>query len=63
MNETPIRIPPALGRPGVLEKPIIECGQQVRLRGKLVICIREINHPVRINYGHSNGIDEWCFDE
>ena len=69
-TEYPVRFPPPLARSEVdaqgrripvMQKPFVECGEQVRLRGVLVVCIRRSGHPVRINYGHSNGYDEWCF--
>lgn len=69
----PQRFPPPLGRVTVgkdgliypvMEAPFIECGQRVTLRGVgLVECIRRMGHPVAIHYGHSNGYEEWCFDE
>lgn len=74
-QEIPQRFPPPLGRvtrgkdgliyPVVEDRIFIpECGQIVRLRGVgLVVCIRPKGHPVFINYGHSNGYVEWCFDE
>jgi hypothetical protein len=71
-GEFPKRFPPPLGRVTVgadgfiypvTEEPFIECGQRVTLRGVgLVECIRRKGHPVAINYGHSNGYEEWCFD-
>jgi hypothetical protein len=69
-QQIPVRLPPPLGRSKVvngvrvpiMEQPVIECGQEVRLAGKLVVCIRRFGHPVAINYGHTNGYDEWCFD-
>lgn len=65
----PVRFPPELMRSEVvngvrvpvLEAPVAECGKLATLRGKPVICIRRAGHPVRINYGHTNGYDEWCF--
>lgn len=70
MSDIPARFPPPLMRSKVVagervpivERPFVECGQEVRLRGKLVVCIRRAGHPVFINYGHTNGYDEWCFD-
>lgn len=61
-QEIPVRVPPPLVIAEGTRKPFFECGQRVRLRGKLVECIRRKNHPVAINYGHSNGYDEWCFE-
>ena len=71
MSEIPVRTPPPLIRSKVvngkrvpiMEPTFVECGQQVRLSGNLVVCIRRKGHPVAINYGHTNGYDEWCFDE
>jgi hypothetical protein len=71
MNEIPVRFPPPLSRSTVnrqgirepvMENPVIECGMEARLGGQLVVCIRRAGHPVRINYGHSNGYTEWAFD-
>jgi hypothetical protein len=71
--EIPKRSPPPLGRfttdsngvrHPVMEEPFIECGQRVRLRGiGLVECIRRKGHPATINYCHSNGYEQWCFDD
>lgn len=71
MKEIPVRYPPPLSRSTigpngqripVMESPFVECGQLARLGGVLVVCIRQAGHPVRINYGHSNGYTEWTFD-
>ena len=75
-REIPKRFPPSpdmrvrRGKDGLIypvertEPFIPECGQLARLRGEgLVVCIRRKGHPVAINYGHSNGYVEWCFDE
>jgi hypothetical protein len=73
-TEIPKRFPPPLGRVTMgrdgIVRPVIEdrvfipeCGQITRLRGVgLVVCVRRKGHPVAINYGHSNGYVEWCFD-
>lgn len=69
----PQRFPSPLGRTTidaqgvrhpVMEEPFIECGQLATLRGVgLVVCVRRKGHPVAINYGHTNGYEEWCFNE
>lgn len=71
-KEHPIRFPPPLARTQigsdgkrhqVIEEPFMECGQQTTLRGiGDVVCVRRLGHPVRINYGHTNGYAEWSFD-
>jgi hypothetical protein len=71
-QEIPQRFPPPLGRvktvngvnyPVTEDRVFIpECGQLARLRGVLVVCVRPKGHPVAINYGHSNGYVEWCFE-
>jgi len=70
-EEHPYRFPPPLGRSKqdaegnivpVMEPPFIECGHRATLSGTPVECIRRKGHPVRINYGHSNGYLEWAFD-
>lgn len=72
MTEIPVRFPPPLARSRVnadgvrepvMEPPVVECGMVTRLGGKLVECIRRAGHPVLINYAHSNGYEEWAFDE
>jgi len=72
MTEHAQRFPPPLGRvkringvrTPVIEAPVMECGNSVHLRGiGLVVCIRKVGHPVAINFGHSNGYEEWCFEE
>jgi len=63
MSEIPVRFPPPLSFSRDITPVVIECGKMVRLRGKLVICIRDMNHPVNLLYGHSNGYDEWCFED
>lgn len=72
MTEIPVRFPPPLTHPvrgtdgllhPVMEAPVIDCGMVTRLGGQLVVCIRRKGHPVFINYAHSNGYSEWCFDE
>lgn len=73
MTETPWRFPPPLlearlnpetGLRGPVLRPVfVECGKRVRIQGRLVQCIRRAGHPVRINYGHSNGFVEWAFEE
>jgi hypothetical protein len=71
MTDIPQRFPPPLSesergpngeRRPVIQPPFIECGQTTRLGGVLVTCIRRQGHPVRINYGHTNGYTEWTFD-
>ncbi|MFF2054125.1 hypothetical protein ACFVU2_21140 [Leifsonia sp. NPDC058194] len=72
MSDIPKRFPPPLARHTtdsnglnrpVMEPPFVECGQTVTLRGVgLVTCIRRKGHPVAMNYGHSNGYEEWLFD-
>jgi hypothetical protein len=71
MSEQPQRFPPPHPKTTrnadgtvspVMEPVVIECGQRARLGGVLVECIRRVGHPVRINYGHSNGYTEWAFD-
>ena len=71
-REIPVRFPPPLAqtkrnaeglRVPVMQEPVVECGQTVRLGGKLVQCIRQAGHPVYVTWGHTNGYDEWCFDE
>ena len=61
-SEIPVRFAPPLSDSDRFTKPFMECGAKVRLAGKLVACVRSKGHPVRINFGHSNGYDEWCFD-
>lgn len=68
--EHPVRFPPPLSRSKlvdgirvpVMERPFIECGEKVQLGGVWVVCIRRKGHPMFINYAHSNGYSEWCFD-
>lgn len=63
MTEIPVKVVYPTSAMDRDRKPLIVCGKRVRLRGKLVECIRRAGHPVTMNYGHSNGIDEWAFEE
>jgi hypothetical protein len=70
-EEHPTRFPPPLSQSKMVDgfrgpdisAPFMECGQKVQLRADWVVCIRQMGHPVRMDFGHSNGYAEWAFDE
>ncbi len=47
----------------VMRPPVVVCAQRVAIAGRFVECVRRAGHPVAINYAHTDGVVEWCFDE